>query len=240
MAEHLTLGSDGSPTQTAVVNVRSLQAIIFDMDGVIVDSEPLHERAFLDIFDELGFGRRHGIHFPDYYGKSDRTVWTDFIARHGSPRSFEELLEWKRRRFSALLQAHQPIFDGLPDLVARLAPRYALAIASGSEHPVIDEVLALKKLRSYFEVVVSSQDVARGKPAPDIFLRAAELLGVDPAACCVIEDSTAGVAGALAAGMQVIGITNSLPPEKLVGATQVVSSYEEIERLLTFGDAACR
>jgi beta-phosphoglucomutase-like phosphatase (HAD superfamily) len=97
---------------------------------------------------------------------------------------------------------------------------------------VIDQVLALEPLGRYFKVKVSSEDVARGKPAPDIFLRAAEFLGVAPETCCVVEDSVAGVAGGRAAGMQVIGITNSLPAAALEAATQVVSDYAEIERLL--------
>ena len=90
----------------------------------------------------------------------------------------------------------------------------------------------MKSLRKSFPVVVSVQDVAHGKPAPDIFLRAAELLGINPAACCVIEDSAAGVTAARAAGMTAIAITNTLPAEKLTHAHHVVRTYEEIERLL--------
>jgi HAD superfamily hydrolase (TIGR01509 family) len=209
-----------------------LRAVIFDMDGVLVDSEPLHQRAFLDVFAELGRAHDHGLNFPDYYGRSDRAVWVDFIARHKPERTLEELLAAKRDRFAALLAEKKPVFAGLPELLQGLAPRYRLALASGSEHPVIDQVLALEPLGRYFKVKVSSEDVTRGKPAPDIFLRAAELLGVAPQACCVVEDSPAGVAGGLAAGMQVIGITNSLPAAQLSAATQVVASYAEIERLL--------
>ena len=98
---------------------------------------------------------------------------------------------------------------------------------------MIDEVLAMKSLRQFFPVVVSAQDVANGKPAPDIFLRTAELLGVAPKECCVIEDSAAGVTAARAAGMTVIAITNTLSAEKLTHAQHVVRTYEEIERLLT-------
>ncbi len=208
------------------------RAVIFDMDGVLVDSEPLHQRAFLDVFAELGRADDHGLRFPDYYGRSDRAVWVDFIARHKPARTLEELLAAKRDRFAALLAERKPVFDGLPELLEKLAPHYRLALASGSEHPVIDQVLALEPLGRYFKVKVSSEDVPRGKPAPDIFLRAALLLGVPDQACWVVEDSVAGVAGGVAAGMQVIGITNSLPAEALGAASHVVSSYAEIERLL--------
>ena len=208
------------------------QVIIFDMDGVIVDSEPLHERAFLEVFEEIGFGGNHGIDFPAYYGKSDLVVWRDFIARHRPPQSLDELLARKEEKFAALLQKEKPIFKGVPELLEKLSPRYVLALASGSRHPTIKTVLDLRDLRRYFRAVVSSEDVAHGKPAPDIFLRTAELLDVPPHDCCVIEDSAAGVEAGMAAGMTVIAITNSLPAEKLRRATKMVRTYEEAESLL--------
>jgi HAD superfamily hydrolase (TIGR01509 family) len=212
--------------------MRRFSAIIFDMDGVIVDSEPRHERAFREVFDEMGYGDSHGMDFPAYYGRSDRALWLDFISKHQPPWSLEELTEWKQRRFLEIIRHERPIFLGLPELLEKLALRYKLAVASGSFHPVIDEVLAMRGLRRFFPIVVSVQDVPRGKPAPDVFLRAANLLGVSANACCVVEDSAAGVEAALAAGMAVIAITNSLAAEKLARATRVVANYDQIERWL--------
>jgi beta-phosphoglucomutase-like phosphatase (HAD superfamily) len=208
------------------------EAIIFDMDGVIVDSEPRHERSFREIFDEMGYGESHGIDFTHYYGRSDRALWVDFVAKHKPPQSLEELCAWKERHFIDLIKRDKPIFNGLPKLVSDLAVRYKLAVASGSYHPVIDAILEMESLRQYFPVVVSVQDVKKGKPAPDVFLRAAELLNVDPKNCCVIEDAAAGVTAGKAAGMTVIAITNSLPREKLQHADFVVSTYDEIETIL--------
>lgn len=202
------------------------------MDGVIVDSEPHHERAFRDVFAELGHAETHGIDFSAYYGKSDLVLWKDFVARHRPPQSFDELVARKEARFTTLIEECAPIFEGLPDLLEKLAPRCRLGLASGSRHPIIRAVLSLRGLQKFFSAVVSSEDVAHGKPSPDIFLRTAELLGVPPPACCVVEDSVAGVEAALAAGMQVIAITNTFPAEKLARATHVVGTYEEIERLL--------
>jgi HAD superfamily hydrolase (TIGR01509 family) len=211
------------------------KAVIFDMDGVIVDSEPHHERAFRIVFDELGYGQTHGVHFPDYIGRSDNTVWHDFIAKHQPPHSLEEMAALKQRRVLDLMRAAQPIFDGLPELVEKLAARFKLAVASGSQHPVIEEVLAMKGLRQFFSALVSFTDVKHGKPAPDIFLHAADLLGVAPAECWVIEDSKPGIAAGLAAGMSVVAIANTHPAAELRSATQVVRTYEEIERLLLPG-----
>ncbi len=212
--------------------MEQIDAVIFDMDGVIVDSEPHHERAFREVFQEMGYGETHGVHFPDYYGKSDRALWVDFIDRHQPAQTLDQLAEWKQRRFLETIRAEEPIFEDLPQLVQRLSAHYKLGLASGSNHSIIDAILAMKNLRRYFPVVVSAQDVARGKPAPDIFLRAAELLKAEPSRCWVIEDSEAGVDAARAADMTAVGITNSLPAEKLSRANYVVSTYAEIDRLL--------
>jgi HAD superfamily hydrolase (TIGR01509 family) len=212
--------------------MQQFKAVIFDMDGVIVDSEPRHERAFLEVVRELGYGDNLGLRFADYVGWPDQELWGDFVARHKPAQSLEELQARKRQRVVEIIRREQPLFKGLPGLIARLAGRYALALASGSERAVVEEVLRLDNLGRFFSVVVSGSDIKHGKPAPDIFLRAAELLKVGPEECWVIEDSKPGVAAGLAAGMQVIAITNTHPADELAHATHVVRTYEEIERLL--------
>jgi HAD superfamily hydrolase (TIGR01509 family) len=208
------------------------QAVIFDMDGVIVDSEPRHERAFLQVLAELGYGDNHGLEFDKYIGRSDRDVWIDFVARHKPAHSLEALLSMKRKRVLEILRRDEPLFVGLPELIEKLAAKYRLAVASGSEPEVVEAVLRFKTLRRFFSVVTTASEVKHGKPAPDIFLRAAQLLGVDPGTCWVIEDSKPGVAAGLAAGMRVIAITNTHPAEELGSATRIVGTYEEIERIL--------
>ena len=212
--------------------MEDFRAVILDMDGVIVDSEPLHERAFYDVLEDLGYGGNHGIRFADYVGRSDFELWRDFVARNKPVQPLSELLALKRTRVIEVLRKGQPIFAGLPELVERLAARCPLAVASGSERAVIDAVLELKGLRRFFSAVVSAGEVRNGKPAPDIFLRTAELLGVAAHDCWVIEDSKPGVAAALAAGMRVIAITNTHRADELRQATHVVGTYPEIERLL--------
>lgn len=187
--------------------MKRCQAVIFDMDGVIVDSEPRHERAFLQVLEEIGYGDRHGMRFADYIGRTDRDLWVDFVTKHRPAQTLEDLIAMKRQRTVEILRREQPLFEGLLELVETLARQYRLALASGSERAVVDTVLGLKGLRQFFGVTVSGSDIKRGKPAPDIFLRAAELLGVAPQNCCVIEDSKPGVAAGLAAGMRVIAIT---------------------------------
>jgi beta-phosphoglucomutase-like phosphatase (HAD superfamily) len=212
--------------------MKKFEAVIFDMDGVIIDSEPRHERAFLEVFETIGYARNHGIEFHHYYGRSDRALWLDFVERHQPPFALDDLIRWKNERFLDLIRRDEPIFAPLPGLLQDLAPCYQLAVASGSYHPVIEVVLGMKGLRRFFPVVVSVQDVPRGKPAPDVFLRAAELLGVSPGNCCVVEDAATGVAGARAAGMEVIAITNSLPAASLAQASHVVETYAQLAALL--------
>ena len=224
---------DSSPHHSATLPLRSaFKAVIFDMDGVVVDSEPRHERAFLGVVREIGYGDNHGIRFADYVGRVDRELWLDFIAKHHPPQTLEELLVMKRRRAVEIIRREQPLFDGVLELIEKLAARCPLALASGSERAVVEEVLGIQELRRFFSAVVSGSDVKRGKPAPDIFLRAAELLAVPPSDCWVIEDSKPGIAAALAAGMRVIAVTNSHPADELRHATHVAPTYAEIGRLL--------
>jgi len=209
-----------------------MNVVIFDMDGVIVDSESRHERAFLQVAREIGF-EDHGLDFADYIGRSDDDLWVDFVARNKPPMAFEQLMAMKRERMVSIIRQEKPIFAGLLDLLNAISKRFRLGLASGSDRAVVKEVLAIEQLRGFFSAVVSASDVSRGKPAPDIFLRAAHLLEVKPEACWVIEDSKPGVAAGLAAGMQVIAITNTYPANELGHATHVVSTYEEVQRLLT-------
>ena len=111
--------------------MKDFQAVIFDLDGVIVDSEPRHERAFLEVFRELGYGDTHGMNFPEYYGRSDMTLWVDFVAKHQPPHSLDDLNLRKQRRFLEIIRRDEPIFAGLPGLVEKLAARCSLAVASG-------------------------------------------------------------------------------------------------------------
>ncbi|MAJ59147.1 MAG: hypothetical protein CBC48_03565 [bacterium TMED88] len=209
-----------------------LQGIIFDMDGVLVDSEPRHEQAFLEVFTELGYAESHGIDFDRYLGMTDRAVVEDFVEHNEISDSVKTLIDRKQARLIKLLEADQPLFEPIPHLLKDLSTRYALSLASGSPHRVIDTVLALQDIGAYLPVTVSSEDVLRGKPAPDIFLETADRMGLEPQQLCVVEDSVAGVSAARAAGMQVIAITNSFPAERLVEADRIVANYGEIRRLL--------
>ena len=200
------------------------------MDGVIVDSEPLHEQSFLEVWDELGYRENHGIHFPDFYGRSDRVVWEAFIEKHNQTAAIEELIGLREERLIRMLRKQEPLFDGVKDLIQCLAKRYPLGLASGSIHRVIDEVLAMQNLRSYFMDITSSEDVSVPKPSPEIFLLSAKRLGVPPEKCCVIEDTVNGIKAAKAAEMTAVAITNTFDASSLfdADADTVCNNYSAI------------
>ena len=114
-----------------------LRGIIFDMDGVLVDSEPRHEQAFLEVFAELGYAESHGINFDRYLGMTDRAVVEDFVEHNEIAESVEHLMERKQARLIKLLEADQPLFEPIPHLLKDLSTRYALSLASGSPHRVM-------------------------------------------------------------------------------------------------------
>tara|TARA_B100001094_G_scaffold332273_1_gene403652 strand:- start:2264 stop:2920 length:657 start_codon:yes stop_codon:yes gene_type:complete len=213
-----------------------IKAIIFDMDGVIVDSEPLHKESFLQIWKELGYGNNHGIHFPDFYGTSDRTVWKAFIDKHQPKMHIDELISLRKQRLIKLLRDKKPIFDGVLPLIQHLASYCPIGLATGSVHHIIDEILKMDELRQYFRCIVSSEDVSLPKPSPEIFLLASKKLNVEPKYCCVIEDTINGVKAGKAAGMYVVAITNTFSIHQLSksGADLVCQSYTEITNNLPF------
>jgi beta-phosphoglucomutase len=212
--------------------MKNFSAIIFDMDGVIVDSEPLHQKAFEMLFEELGKKHDHGIVFHEYYGRSDGALLRDFIARNKVPCELEDLTQRKLKYFLKYLREHRPIFKELHQLVPELAKHYKLGIASSNFRHVIDVVMEISGLRQHFNVIVGFEDIRFTKPDPEIYFTAAKLLNARPSQCCVIEDAALGVQAAKMAGMTCIGLTTSLSPEQLSRADHIARDYEDVRKLL--------
>ena len=212
--------------------MRPFDAVIFDMDGVIVDSEPLHQKAFEMLFAELGKKHDHGIVFHEYYGRSDKVLLKDFIEKHRVPFELEDLTARKLKYFLRYLREHRPVFKELHSLIPDLAKHYKLAVASSNFRNVIDVVMDISGLRSHFNVIVGYEDIRFTKPDPEIYFTAAKRLGVRPSRCCVIEDAALGVQAAKMAGMTCIGLTSSLPAEKLSRADFIAGNYDDVRRRL--------
>jgi HAD superfamily hydrolase (TIGR01509 family) len=149
----------------------------------------------------------------------------------GVPDPPEEIDAEVVRRMLAVYAEELPLFDGAGEVVDRLAGTFRLALASSSNREVIDAVLAASGLAAHFEATVSSEEVARGKPAPDVFLEAARRLDIPPERCAAVEDSGNGIRAAYAAGMRVLAIPNAdYPPaaDALALADVVLGSLDEL------------
>lgn len=208
------------------------RVVIFDLDGVIADTEPLHQAAFFRLLDELGLDRSRAGDWHRFVGTADRPVLEHLIEGQtlpGNP-SVESLLDRKAAHFLAQVREKRPLFPHVVELVETLSFAFVLAVASGSLRSAIAGVLELEGLRQHFRSVLSVQDVGRGKPAPDLFLRTAEILGAEPSECVVIEDSIPGVQAARTAGMRVMAVTNTCPAERLrqAGAHAIITDYRQI------------
>jgi HAD superfamily hydrolase (TIGR01509 family) len=207
-----------------------IEAVVFDLDGVIVDSEQVWDAAREALARERG-GRWHERAQQDMMGMSS-SEWSrymhDVIGLKDPP---EEISAEVVRRLEATYRKELPLIDGAPEAVARLAERWPLGVASSSNRPIIDLVLELAGLDRFFKATVSSEEVARGKPSPDVYLEAARRLGADPAKTAAIEDSRNGIMSAKAAGMRVIAVPNErFPPgaEALAEADVVLGSISEL------------
>ena len=203
-----------------------IEAVIFDLDGVLVDSEHMWDEVREQLARERG-GRWHENAQTDMMGMSP-PEWSRYMHDViGLPEPPEEIDAEVVRRMEARYSEHLPLIDGAVAAVERLAGAFRLGLASSSNRRVIDAVLAEAGLARLFEATVSSEEVARGKPAPDVFLEAARLLDVAPEFCAAVEDSGNGIRAAHAAGMRVVAIPNRRypPPEDaLVLADLVVDS----------------
>ena len=133
--------------------MKRFSAIIFDMDGVIVDSEPLHIKAFEALFAELGKKHDHGIVFHEYYGRSDGALLRDFVGKHKLPHEIEDLGARKLKYFLAYLRERRPVFKELHTLIPELAKRYQLAVATSSSHHVADVVMEISGLGPHFSLI---------------------------------------------------------------------------------------
>jgi len=207
-----------------------IEAIVFDLDGILIDSEHVWDEVRQELADERG-GRWNENASRDMMGMSS-LEWSRYMRDVvGLSEEPEEISAEVVRRLEDRYRRELPLIPGAEQAVQRLAARWPLALASSSNRELIDLVLESSGLGRYFEASVSSEEVARGKPAPDVFLEAARRLGVGPTSCAAVEDSENGILAAKAADMRTIAIPNPhYPPHEdaLAAADVVLASIEEL------------
>jgi HAD superfamily hydrolase (TIGR01509 family) len=211
-----------------------MRAVVFDLDGVLVDSEHLWDRARRELVAERG-GRWRAGATQDMMGMSS-PEWSRYLHDElGVELEPAEISADVVFRLEVLYREKLPLFPGAREAVLAAAERWPLGLASSANREIIDLVLELAELQDAFAATVSSEEVARGKPAPDVYLEAARRLGVAAADCAAVEDSSNGLRSAAAAGMTVVALPNPrFPPDAdaLALATVVIGSLDELEPVL--------
>ncbi len=209
-----------------------IRAVILNLDGVVVDSEQVWDAARRRLTEDSG-GRWSESATQDMMGMSS-TEWSRYMhKRLGVKMPPEEISAAVVRRMKGLYRERLPLIPGAREAVERVAARWPLGLASSANRPVIEVVLELSGLGDFFETTVSSEEVARSKPAPDIYLEAVRRLRADPPLCAAVEDSSSGILSAHAAGMRVVAIPNrTFPPseEALKAADAAIPSLQELHQ----------
>ncbi len=207
-----------------------IKAVIFDMDGVILDSEPIHYQVEKAIMNDNGLEFQFEDH-TKYVGQTTRDLWDDLCSKYQLPKA-ESLADLDEKHYLDELKSGriEPI-SGVKELIISLYEQgYKLIIASSAVRGNIEVVMNEFDLNKYFQGYVSGQDVLKTKPNPDIFLKAAEKIGVSPEHCLVVEDAKHGVAAAKSAGMTCIGFQNlNSGNQDLSEADVIVDKIEEIK-----------
>lgn len=218
-----------------------IRAVFFDFNGVIVDDEPVHFRLFQKVLDEEGVVLKKEDYYSKYLGMDDFDCFAAAARDGGKPQleaKVKELIARKSKYYDEEMAANTPFVPGVLDLIRGLEKKYYLAVVSGALRREIDMMLKRGKVRDFFSAVVAAEDIEHGKPNPEGFDKAMQLLNRDsvasadlllPGECLVIEDSIWGIEAATAAGMPAIAVTTSFMPSALPGAKAYLKDFQGLD-----------
>ena len=212
--------------------MKQVKAVIFDMDGVIIDSEPIHSRVKMDTFAHFGIPFKEAD-LAAYMGRTSGAIFRETLAKYGrTDINPQDMAAYKHAHYLEILQSGEiaPV-EGTVDLIKSLhAAGMPLALATSSNVRVMNTVLDSFAIRRYFSSILSGGELPESKPNPAIYLLSAERLGVAPADCLVIEDTTNGILAAKRAGMYCVAYRNPHSGQQdLTEADEIVDSFAEIE-----------
>lgn len=219
-------------------NSRVIKALIFDFNGVIVNDEPIHMRMFQQALRQEGIAMTDKDYYRLYLGMNDRDCFAAVLKKEGrepGEAGLNKLIRRKARLYRAFIARHLSFFPGARSFIRRAARKFPLAIASGALRSEIRYILRRGALDQCFSVIVAAEDVRNGKPHPEGFQRALQLLNaklglaLKPSECLVLEDSLEGIGAAKKAGMRCLALATSHAPEKLKRADKIARGYAELK-----------
>lgn len=205
-----------------------MKAIIFDMDGVIIDSEPLHFELERELLEELG-GKITEKEHNNFVGTTDYHMWDTFKKQFNIELPVEEIINIKRERFNQNIHRIK-LVDNFEDFIIKVYDAgYSLGLASSNNKKTVDLIIERFNLNKYLKVAMSGEEVKKGKPDPEIFLTTAKYMNLKPEDCLVIEDAKNGVLAAKAARMKCIGFKNeNSGNQDLSNADLVIDNYKDL------------
>lgn len=218
-----------------------LRAIIFDFDGIIVDSEPIIMKLTQQMAAKEGWTITEEEYYRNYLALDDRGIVEHLFTSHGrpvDPHRVEELVNWKSQVYAKIIENGLPTLPGAVEFVRQAAQRFPLAIASGSARSEIEHLLNKLSLRDCFRIITTADDCARSKPDPEVYLKALDGLKplpelknkpLLPSECVAIEDAPGGIDAAHAAGIKCMGLAHSRTPDNLQHADWVFHGFEQVD-----------
>lgn len=214
-----------------------LRAIIFDFDGVIADTEPIHLKAFQNTLEEKGITLSEEQYNEKYLAYDDKTFFNELLKDRNIPNdedTVSHFISRKSEHFNHILKGNILILEGVPDFIKQVSYKFPLSIGSGALTSEIVEILEYAGLRDYFNIIVSADDVQNCKPDPEVYLKVLGLINETSSSritadeCLVIEDSISGIMAAHSAGMKCLAITNSYSEQDLSEAELVTNSLKSV------------
>jgi beta-phosphoglucomutase len=206
----------------------SRKGVIFDLDGVLVDTGWAHRQSWYDLAEKEGFSMTDEL-FYSTFGMQNYMIIPMLLGRDASSDEVNRLSDWKEQRYREIIAEKLAPAKGAKSLLRDLKNEgFRLAVGSSAPRANLELVLDCTNLRDYFDAYVTGEDVTRGKPAPDTFLKAAERLSLDAGHCIVVEDAVQGVEAGRAAGMAVVAVTTTRSRADLAGADIIVDSLSQL------------
>lgn len=210
-----------------------IRAVIFDMNGVVIDDEHIHELAFKETVKPFDIDLSHQNYLECCAGKTDRAGYESISEKFNTSLPIEKLLKDKANFYLKLFPEYKKSYPGVIELISSLANNYTLALTSSSSRAEVDLITKEYRVDKLFRITISADEVKRGKPDPEPYLTTCNLLKLDPKECVVIEDSKSGVLSAKAAGCFCMGVTTTHNEKDLEGADEITDSFDNVQTLIS-------